>query len=125
MDARPALCYLCGQPLSEPIGMDHLLCSSFMHPEFVRLTLRTFLRFPFMISVIKSYQVDEDYFVTALMPHARGSYAGDAIYKGALDRYRGGGKVGLVRKVLAEFDHRPSGLVLPGNQVMRRFAACL
>jgi hypothetical protein len=28
------------------------------------------------------------------MPHARGSYAGDAIYKGALDRYRGGGKVG-------------------------------
>jgi hypothetical protein len=65
----------------------------------------------------KSYQVDEDYFVTALMPHARGSYAGDAIYKGALDRYRGGGKVGLVRKVLAEFDHHPSGLVLPGNQV--------
>jgi hypothetical protein len=68
----------------------------------------------------KSYQRDEDYFVTALMPHARGSYAGSAIYKRALERYRGGGKVGLVRKVLADFDPRPSGLVLPGNQVLQR-----
>jgi hypothetical protein len=69
----------------------------------------------------KSYQLDEDYFVTAPVPHARRSYAGNAIYKSALDRYRGGEKVGLIRKVLAEFDPRPSGVVLPGNQVVQRF----
>jgi hypothetical protein len=59
--------------------------------------------------------------VTALMPSAHGSYAGDAIYKRALDRYRGGTKIGLVRKVIRDFDLRPSGLVLPGNQVVQRF----
>lgn len=89
--------------------------------KFVRPTLRTPFTIPVHDQCNKSYQADEDYFVTALMPHARGSCAGDAIYKRALDRYLGGGKVGLVRKVLAEFEPRPSGLVLPRNQVVQRF----
>ena len=42
----------------------------------------------------KAYQRVEDYFVTALMPRSRGSYAWDAIYKKALERYRGGEKSG-------------------------------
>lgn len=50
-----------------------------------------------------------------------GSHSGDAICKRTLERYRSGEKVGLVRKVLADFDPRPSGLVLPGNQVVQRF----
>jgi hypothetical protein len=74
-----------------------------------------------MIGAINLYQIDEDYFVQALMPSARGSYAGNAIYKRALERYRGGKKVGLARKVLAEFELRPGGLVLPENQVVQRF----
>jgi hypothetical protein len=68
----------------------------------------------------KRFQKDEDYFIHALMPHARGSYAGNAVYEKTLHTFRGGGNPGLVRKVLREFDRRPSGLVLPGNQVMQR-----
>jgi hypothetical protein len=121
MNARPALCYLCGQPLSEPIGMDHVPMQQLYAPEVRKAHSPNLLTIPVHDQCNKSYQVDQDYFVTALMPHARGSYAGDAIYKRALDRYRGGGKVGLVRKVLAEFEPRPSGLVLPRNQVVQRF----
>ena len=121
MNARPALCYLCGQPLSEPIGMDHVPMQQLYAPEVRKAHSPNLLTIPVHDQCNKSYQVDEDYFVTALMPHARGSCAGDAIYKRALDRYRGGGKVGLIRKVLAEFEPRPSGLVLPRNQVVQRF----
>jgi hypothetical protein len=54
------------------------------------------------------------------MPYARGSYSGNAIFEKTLDTFREGGNPGLVRKVLSEFDPRPSGLVLPGNQVIQR-----
>jgi hypothetical protein len=55
------------------------------------------------------------------MPFARGSYSGNAIYQKTLDTFRQGGNPGLVRAVLREFDPRPSGLVLPGNRVIKRF----
>ena len=54
------------------------------------------------------------------MPHARGSYAGNAFYQKTLDSFHRGRNPGLVRKVLRDFEPRPSGLVLPGNQVVQR-----
>lgn len=68
-----------------------------------------------------AYKADEDYFVHALMPFARGTVAGDAVYSHVLGAYRKGHNSGLVRKVLAEFEPRPSGLILPGNKVVKRF----
>jgi hypothetical protein len=121
MNAGPALCYLCGQPLREPISSDHVPMKQLYESEIRKAHSPNLLTISVHDQCNKSYQRDEDYFVTALMPHARGSYAGDAMYKRALERYRGGEKVGLVRKVLADFDPRPSGLVLSGNQVLQRF----
>jgi hypothetical protein len=69
----------------------------------------------------KSFQKDEDYFIHAIMPFARGSYAGNAIYQRTLLQFQQGRHPGLVRKVLKEFEPRPSGLVLPGNKVVKRF----
>jgi hypothetical protein len=121
MNAQITLCYLCGQSLSEPVGMDHVPMQQLYAPEVRKAHCPNLLTIPVHDGCNKSYQMDEDYFVTALMPHARGSYAGNAIYKRTLERYRGRRKVGLVRKVLADFDPRPSGLVLPRNQVVQRF----
>lgn len=68
-----------------------------------------------------AYKKDEDYFVRTLMPFARGSEAGNAIYAKVLKDYRGGKQIPLTNKVLSEFDPRPAGLVLPGGKVVKRF----
>jgi hypothetical protein len=68
-----------------------------------------------------AYQSDEDYFVKSLMPFARGSEAGNAIYAKALADFRTGKQVRLTRKVLREFEPNPSGLILPGDKVIKRF----
>src|SRR6202040_398453 len=61
------------------------------------------------------------YFVHSLMPFARGSESGNAIYAKVLRAYRGGQETLLTRKVLKEFDPKPSGLILPGGKVVKRF----
>jgi hypothetical protein len=68
-----------------------------------------------------SYKRDEDYFVRTLIPFARGSEAGNAIYAKALNDYRIGKQVPLTKKVLSEFDPNPSGLTLPGGKVVKLF----
>jgi hypothetical protein len=55
------------------------------------------------------------------MPFARGSEAGNAIYIKALNDFRTGRQVPLTNKVLKEFDPKPSGLVLPGGKIIKRF----
>jgi hypothetical protein len=68
-----------------------------------------------------AYQSDEDYFVRSLMPFARGSVAGNAIYAKVLNDFRTGKQVPLTRMVLSEFEQNPSGLFLPGGKVVKRF----
>jgi hypothetical protein len=68
-----------------------------------------------------AYRSDEDYFVRSLLPFARGSVAGNAIYAKALGEYRSGRQVPLMTMVLNEFDRNPSGLLLPHGKVVKRF----
>jgi hypothetical protein len=68
-----------------------------------------------------AYQDDEDYFVRTLTPFARGSEAGNAIYAKVLGDFRTGKQVPLTKMVLEEFDPNPSGLLLPGGKVVKRF----
>jgi hypothetical protein len=77
----PKECYLCGKPLTAPHTPDHVPPRQ-IYPTEVRkahklnlLTLRVHDR------CNRSYQHDEDYFVTTLMPFTRGSYSGDALYR--------------------------------------------
>ena len=68
-----------------------------------------------------SFQVDEDYFVNTLAPFAKDSYASKALLRDVFAKYAEGKKQGLVHKVLNEFDHAPSGIILPAGQVAKRF----
>lgn len=47
-----------------------------------------------------AYKHDEDYFVHTLMPFARGSEAGNAIYAKVLKAYRTGKEVSLTKKCI-------------------------
>jgi hypothetical protein len=66
-------------------------------------------------------RLDEEYLVYTLLSFMRGSEAGTELYNYILAKYKGGENVPLIEKVLAEFEHRPSGLMLPANQVLKRF----
>ena len=114
------ICYLCGLALDDPIDWDHVPMKQLYAPAIRQAHNPQLLTIPTHAACNKGFQKDEDYFVHALMPSVRGSYAGRAVYQKTLDTFRRGGNPGLVRKVLREFDPRPSGLVLPGNQVIQR-----
>jgi hypothetical protein len=107
--------------LVEPIDWDHVPLKQLYAPEVRKAYNPKLLTIPVHAACNKAFQKDEDYFVHALMPFARGSYAGNAIYQKTLHTFRQGRNPGLVRKVLREFEPRPSGLVLPCNKVVKRF----
>ena len=50
-----------------------------------------------------------------------GSYSGNAFYSETLSKFKQNKKIGLIRKILGEFEPRPSGLYLPNNKVLKRF----
>lgn len=118
----PDICYLCAQPLSKPVNVDHVPAQQLFPPalrkEHGPLQLLTI---PVHNACNTAYKADEDYFVHALMPFARGTVAGNAVYSHVLGAYKAGHNAGLVKKVLGEFEPRPSGLALPGNKVVKRF----
>src|SRR5262249_52718082 len=103
------VCYLCGKPLAPPINADHPVMQQIFAPE---------IRRKYNVSKLIS---DEDYFVRTLMPFARGSEAGNSMYKKVLDDFRSGKQVPLTKMVLQEFHPKPSGLVLPSSKVVKKF----
>jgi hypothetical protein len=117
----PSICYLCEKPLLEPIGLDHAPPKQLFAKKIRKAHSLQLLTIPVHDACNKSYQHDEDYFVHTLMPFAPHSYAGKAIYDEVLRKFRSGEKIGLTKKVLNEFERRPSGLVLPENIVIKRF----
>ena len=118
----PSLCYLCGQPLVELLSQDHVPPKQFYadairkvhNPNLLTITVHEACNF--------AYQFDEDYFVNTLAPLAKDSYSGNALLQEIFGKYHSGQKQkqGLVHKVRQEFDHRPSGLVLPSGLVAKR-----
>jgi len=108
------VCYLCGKPLVPSTNVDHPIMQQIFAPEIRRKHNISRL----IQSCNTSYKRDEDYFVRTLIPFARGSEAGNAIYAKALNDYRIGKQVPLTKKVLSEFDPNPSGLTLPGGKVV-------
>jgi hypothetical protein len=116
------VCYLCGKPLVPPTNVDHPIMQQIFAPEIRRKhNISRLITFEVHQSCNTSYKRDEDYFVRALIPFARGSEAGNAIYAKALNDYRIGKQVPLTKKVSSEFDPNPSGLTLPGGKVVKRF----
>ena len=116
------VCYLCGKPLVPPTNVDHPIMQQIFAPEIRRKhNISRLITLEVHQSCNTSYKRDEDYFVRTLIPFARGSEAGNAIYAKALNDYRIGKQVPLTKKVSSEFDPNPSGLTLPGGKVVKRF----
>ncbi|SRR5260370_13391288 len=119
---KTTICYLCGKPLVPPTNMDHPVMQQIFAPEIRRKhNVSKLITFEVHQDCNTAYKNDEDYFVRTLMPFARGSVAGNAIYAKVLGDFRTGKQVPLTRMVLSEFDPNPSGLSLPGGKVVKRF----
>lgn len=116
------LCYLCGRPLAKPINRDHvppdqLLPKSLRRVHRIRLnTLRVHA------GCNTAYKHDEEYFVQLLVPFARGSVAGDALFHKTVADYHAERRmtVSLVNRVLASFEEQPGGVYLPRGKVAFR-----
>jgi hypothetical protein len=116
------LCYLCGKTLSEPITDDHVPAQGFFAPEIRRTyNLGKLITIPVHAACNALYKLDEEYFLYSLYPFALGTQAGDARRHRVREKFRAGENRKLVGMMMAEFDHRPSGLVLPFGQIVKRF----
>jgi hypothetical protein len=106
------ICYLCGKSLAPPTNVDHPVMQQIFAPEIRRKhNVSRLITLEVHQPCNTAYKDDEDYFVHTLMPFARGSEAGNAIYAKALNDFRAGKQVPLTKMVLSEFDQSPSGLV--------------
>jgi hypothetical protein len=121
--SKPEFCYLCGKELAGDINDDHVPPRHFYAQELRRAHNPNLLTIPTHTSCNSSYQKDEEYFVHTMIPLARDSYSGQAIFRNVLAAYTKGEKRGLGARVLGEFDPRPSGLYLPDGRVVKRYDA--
>lgn len=118
----PAVCYLCDQLLVEPTNDDHLPPKSFFAPSIRKAeNLSQLLTIPVHKDCNTSFRLDEEYFAYSLIPFALGSYAGNELYKHLREKFRRMKNRPLIGRILGEFEARPSGLVLPGGNVVKRF----
>jgi len=116
------ICYLCGKPLCPPTNKDHPVMQQIFAPEIRKKhKITKLLTLDVHKACNTAYKNDEEYFVHTLMPFARGTEAGNAIYTKVLKNFRSGKQVPLAKMVLSEFDPNPSGLFLPGGKVVKRF----
>ena len=67
------------------------------------------------------YKLDEEYFKATMVPFARGSEAGNSIFKEFMaNSQKETRKLTLAKKILREFEPRPSGLHLSRGLVVKR-----
>jgi hypothetical protein len=119
---EPQLCYLCGKTLSEPTNDDHVPARGFFPPEIRRAhNLSNLITVPVHTACNDAYKLDEEYFIYSLYPFSLGTHVGDVMRTHIREKFHAGDRQKLVGMIMAEFDHRPSGLVLPFNQVVKRF----
>lgn len=102
---RFGTCYLCHQPINAETSRDHVPPKQFFPKVFRKANATDQLEWlPTHRHCNKSYQRDEDYFVTTFgLPATVATGTGHALGHDIRDRYRGGKQQGLVNKVLEEF----------------------
>lgn len=98
-------CYLCGTTIAGESSHDHVPPKQFFPKVFRKANTTGQLEWlPTHLACNKSYQHDEDYFVTTFgLPAAAKTPTGHALGHDIRDRYRDGRQQGLVTKVLSEF----------------------
>lgn len=112
------ICYLCGGPLKgdkntendDHVPPKQLLAKSLRKKHQINL-----IRLRTHTSCNSSYSLDEEYFKHCLVPFAKGTVAGNAIYEKTVDEYNGGRNVPLVNQILHSAKKNINGVKLPDN----------
>ena len=68
----------------------------------------------------RAYQLDEEYFIHTMAPMVMESYSGKSVLRELLAQYKNKRNAKLSKKILSEFEERPSGLILPQGKVIKR-----
>lgn len=121
--AAPGLCYLCGEPLvGRPVNRDHVPPDQIFAKALRRDHALSLTTVPVHRDCNSAYKLDEEYFVQTLVPFARGSVAGNAIFAKTIEEFHAGNRktVSLVHRVLNSFEERPGGVYLPNGKVALR-----
>jgi hypothetical protein len=125
LEDKIEVCYLCGEALGDDynqINKDHVPMRQLYSPEIRNKYCPQLLTLPTHKTCNSSYQLDEDYFINSIViPFSPDSYAGRSLYIDKMNKFRSGKQIKLANRVLKEFDHKPSGLVLPYGKVAKRF----
>jgi len=112
----PDICYICGLAINTDKSVDHLPPKQFYAPSLrTSYNLSKLVTLPAHGKCNKSYESDEEYFTWSLCSLAIGSEAADALVREQGRLLRSRRKGGLARTVLAEYQRRPSGIILPGQ----------
>jgi len=119
---QPELCYLCGRILDEPVSDDHVPPKQIFAGAVRSRHSPNLDTVPVHAACNRAFQHDEDYFAATLAPFAVESYAGRSVVEDQARRLAEGRWVGLMKKIRQEIEPRPSGLVLPGDLIVKRYA---
>jgi hypothetical protein len=128
LSAAPApaavkLCYLCGEKLSRPHGKDHVPPRQLFAASIRRKYSPRMDTVKVHDACNRAYQKDEDYFVAAFLPFARGSESGEARIREIVEQFHSARpSASLTKMVLSEF-HRvsPAGVVFPPGLIGKKF----
>ena len=121
INTQGEVCYLCGLRIKDDKNYDHIPPRQFFATEIRKSNNPNLTTLPTHRRCNSSFQPDEDYFVHTHLPFIKKSYSGSHIYEDAKKRFSKGRNVGLIHKILKEFDSNPSGLVLPSDKIIKRF----
>jgi hypothetical protein len=122
MKTNTTVCYLCGEPLDDAVDRDHVPPKQFYARQLRKQHDLNLFTLPVHSPCNKAFQKDEDYFVHSVGPAAMESYSGAALWRDISERCETHPQSKLlVKMVLSEFDKRPSGFILPGGKVQKRF----
>jgi hypothetical protein len=120
--SSPPICYLCGKPLCDPVAVDHVPPRQLFAPELRKKhNLNRLLTIQTHRGCNTAYEKDEHYFLHSLAAFGAKTYSGRPVLQKVAKEFREGHHRPLVETILKEFATRPSGLVLPGNKVAKRF----
>lgn len=104
-----------------PISVDHVPPLQFFAQDLRKKhNLSRLLTLQAHQSCNAAYARDEQYFLHSVGMFGARTYSGNPILKKIAGDFGAGKHTRLVRKVLAEFDPKPSGIILPKGKIAKR-----
>ena len=115
------LCYLCGKTGGDDWSVDHVPPKQLFAPSLRRShNFDRLVTLPTHTGCNRAYADDEEYLTWTFGQVAVGSPAADAVVAHHGTKLRRGEAIGLSKRILDQYEERPSGLVLPRDQIAIR-----